>query len=108
VNPLGAVPPGPDPYRFADHSEFARLLAGGGLDGVRVETIEVTHEATDADELWEGLLGGSARGSALVESQDGRTRGRIRAEFQHMLEEMRHGAVYRIPAAVELASGHKP
>jgi ubiquinone/menaquinone biosynthesis C-methylase UbiE len=108
VEPSGEVPPGPDPFRFADHAEFARLLAGGGLDGVSVETIELSHEAQDADELWNGLLGGSARGSALVERQNPPTRRRIRVEFERLVDQLRHGSVYQIPADVELASGHKP
>jgi SAM-dependent methyltransferase len=108
VERSGEVPPGPDPFRFAEHAEFARLLAGGGLDGVSVETIELAHEAHDADELWNGLLGGSARGSALVEGQNPPTRRRIRVEFERLVKELRRGAVYRISADVELASGHKP
>jgi ubiquinone/menaquinone biosynthesis C-methylase UbiE len=108
VKPAGEVPPGPDPYRFADQVEFAALLLGGGLHGVSVETIELAHEAQDAEELWNGLLGGSARGSALVEGQDAATRRRIRAEFERLVDQLRRGAVYRIPADVELASGSKP
>ena len=108
VEPSGEVPPGPDPYRFADQVEFAALLAGGGLQGTSVETIELAHEAQDADELWHGLLGGSARGSAIVEGQNAPTRRRIRAEFERLVDQLRLGAVYRIPADVELASGSKP
>jgi SAM-dependent methyltransferase len=108
VEPSGEVPPGPDPYRFADQVEFAALLAGGGLEGVSVETVDLVHEAQDADELWNGLLGGSARGSALVEGQDPPTRRRIRAEFERLADQLRRGAVYRIPADVELARGSKP
>jgi hypothetical protein len=75
---------------------------------VSVETIELAHEAQDADELWNGLLGGSARGSALVEGQNPPTRRRIRAEFERLVDQLRRGAVYRIPADVELAGGSKP
>jgi SAM-dependent methyltransferase len=108
VDPAGEVPEGPDPFRLARDEEFAQLLAGAGLEGVHVGTIELEHRAEDPDELWRGLLGGSVRGAALVESQDEPTRARIRAEFGRALEELRTGEGYAIPAVVKLASGRVP
>jgi SAM-dependent methyltransferase len=108
VEPAGEVPAGPDPFRLAHDEEFAQLLSGAGLQGVRVGTIELEHRAVDADELWLGLLGGSVRGAALVEGQGERTRQRIRAEFGRVLEDLRAGEGYAIPAVVKLASGRVP
>jgi SAM-dependent methyltransferase len=108
VEPAGEVPPGPDPFRLAADREFAAVLRAAGLDEVRVDTIELEHRGDDADQLWLGLLGGSVRGAALVEAQDEATRVRVRAEFGRLLEELRAGDGYAIPAVVKLASGRRP
>ncbi|HEX6014082.1 MAG TPA: methyltransferase domain-containing protein [Geminicoccaceae bacterium] len=107
VDPAGAIPAGPDSFRFAADAEFAALLRGGGLTDVGVETIDLIHAGDNPDALWEGMLGGSVRGAGLVEAQDGPTRERIRLEFGRLVEELRDGGRYRIPIAVKLASGRK-
>lgn len=106
--PTAAVPPGPDPFRFAEDDQFRSLLLEVGLVDVDVEQLAHVHQAGDADELWEGLLGGSVRGSTLVQSQDRGSRRRIRAEFDRILAEYRHGEGYAIPAAAALARGSRP
>src|SRR3954454_12133620 len=50
---------GPDPFRFADNDEFRGLLRGAGLADIEVHEVELSHRVADADELWQGLLGGS-------------------------------------------------
>ena len=104
VEPGGAVPAGPDTFRFADEAELERLFAGAGFEQVAVETLDLVHEANDLDELWHGLLGGSVRGAGVVEAQDAPTRERIRAEFHRLAGEL--GG--RIPCGVKLASGRRP
>jgi SAM-dependent methyltransferase len=108
IEPAGEVPPGPNPFGLAADAEFAAVLRTAGLDEVRVDTIELEHRGDDADELWGGLLGGSVRGAALVEAQDEATRARVRAEFGRLLEELRAGDGFAIPAVVKLASGCRP
>jgi SAM-dependent methyltransferase len=108
VEATGVLPAGPDAFRFAIESEFAALLSGAGLQDVGVDTIELVHEGDDAEELWLGLLGGSVRGAGLVEAQDRATRARIRTEFGRLLEALREGNRYSIPAVVRLARGEKP
>jgi ubiquinone/menaquinone biosynthesis C-methylase UbiE len=108
VQAAGELPAGPDPYRFGIESEFAKLLSGAELRDVGVATIELTHEGDDVEELWLGLLGGSVRGAGLVEVQDEATRSRIRTEFGRLLETLRKGDRYEIPAVVKLARGEKP
>jgi SAM-dependent methyltransferase len=107
VEPAGEVPEGPDSFRFAGEDELDALLRGAGLAHVRVETIDVFHEGDDAEELWRGLLGGSVRGAGLVEAQAEPTRQRIRAEFDSLVEALRRGDGYAIPAAAKLASATK-
>ena len=108
VLPAGEVPAGPDSFRFAGEAEFAGLLSDAGLTGAMVETIDLVHEADDLDELWQGLLGGSVRGAALVEAQGAETRERIRIEFDRLMDDLRSEGRYRIPIAVKLGSARKP
>lgn len=108
AEPSGQIPAGgPDGFRLADDREFSALLGAAGLEQVRVDTIEVAAEGDDPEELWLGLLGGSVRGAALVEAQDEPMRLRIRAEFLRLLEQMRSGDGYAVPAVVKLASGRR-
>ena len=83
VAEVGATPPedlpaGPDFFRFSADDEFDTLLREGGLDGCRVETIDLTHQVPTADELWDGLTGATVRMAALVMAQPEDTRRRIR------------------------------
>jgi SAM-dependent methyltransferase len=108
VTPAGEVPPGPDPFRLADDGDFVALLSGAGLDEAAVATLEFVHEGHDVEELWDGLMGGSVRSSALVEAQDASTKARIRERFELLVEDLRSEGRYRIPVAVKLGSARKP
>ena len=113
VGAAGAKPPedipvGPDFFRFADDEEFDGLLAEHGFKDRRVETIGFTRSFASADELWDGLLGGTVRTSALILGQPEETRQAIREDFDRRLEEHRHGDAFELPVSVKLASGRKP
>jgi SAM-dependent methyltransferase len=106
--PLPAVPAGPDFFRFSDECALADLLLGAGLDDVRVETVAFRHRLAGADELWDGLLQGTVRMSALVHGQDGPTRRRIRATFDALAAEHAvHDGALELPVSVKLASAEK-
>ena len=60
---------GPDPNRFADDDEFRAAAVKRGSRG-RGGPVGLAHPAgADADELWEGMLGGSVRTAGLVMQQ---------------------------------------
>ena len=59
------MPVGPDFFSFSVDDAFDSLLRDCGLDDRRVETIAFTHTVASADDLWNGLLGGTVRTSAL-------------------------------------------
>jgi SAM-dependent methyltransferase len=107
VAPAPGVPAGPDPDRFADDGEFARLLRNAGLDGVEVRSVSLTHRVLDGEELWEGLLGGSVRGAGLIMAQPPPTQARIRAEVERLAEQYRADGGLDIPADAKIASGRK-
>jgi len=101
------IPVGPDFFRFSSDAEFSRLLSSSGLDEVGVRTIDFRHRIPDADHLWKGMLEGSVRTRALLRLQRPEVRGRIRAEFDRLLEGYRSGDGFDVPVSVKLASGRK-
>jgi SAM-dependent methyltransferase len=101
ARPPAGLPPGPPFFRFADHDEFAALLAGAGFTGVVVTTIAFPHRIAGPDDLWNTLISGTVRTAALVEGQPGHVRAAIRAEFDRLVAE--HGSF--VPVSVTLAAG---
>lgn len=83
------LPAGPSPYRFADPRTLRRLLRDAGLAKVKLGTVSFAVEVADARELWDGLLGGSVRGSAAVLAQPDAARRRIRAALKRRAAEFR-------------------
>ncbi|MEK6229584.1 MAG: class I SAM-dependent methyltransferase [Actinomycetota bacterium] len=102
------APAGPDPYRFADNDEFRGLLRGAGLQDVEVHSVSLTHQVPDADELWQGMLGGSVRTAGLVMRQPPPTRTRVRAAVERLAEEYRGEGGLAIPACAKIARGRLP
>ncbi len=108
VAPSADVPSGPPFFRFADETEFARLLSDAGLGDVKVRTVAFTHQFASGDELWNGLLGGTVRTRALVLAQPEHLQARIRAAFDRHVRPYTTRNGLEIPVSVKLASGHKP
>ena len=106
--PPADIPPGPPIFRFADDVEFSRLLSNAGLEDASVETIDFSLQIRSADELWDGLVGGTVRVRPLVVAQSDETQQAIRARFEELLEECRDGDGFDVPVAVKLGSGRKP
>ena len=102
------VPTGPNFFRFSADEEFDALMRDHGLEQRAVETIAFTHRVANADELWEGLLGGTVRTSALIERQPDETRRRIRDSFDRLVRQYQRDAVLELPVSAKLASGRKP
>lgn len=102
------IPQGPDFFRFSRDEEFAALLREAGLEDVDVQTIPFTHAVSSADELWDGLLGGTVRTSALILGQPEETQRQIRGAFNGLVEEYRRGEALELPVSVKLAAGSSP
>jgi SAM-dependent methyltransferase len=79
VEVRGGLPEGPDPYRLADHGAMCELLSSIGRAEARA--LRLVHEAHDAEELWRGLLGGTARISTVLAAQPEDVRARVREAF---------------------------
>jgi SAM-dependent methyltransferase len=101
------VAEGPDPYRFADDSEFAAQLGRAGIGDVAVETLSLSLPVRGSNEFWEGQMGSVLRASAVIDAQPEEIRGRIRDAFDHRLEAHRARDGFEIPVVAKLASGRK-
>lgn len=102
------VAAGPNPYRFADESEFARVLRVAGYREVAVQTIALTQHVAGADQLWEGLMGSCVRASAVIGRQPPEIQRRIRSALDRRLERYRTDDGFELPAVVKIASGRTP
>jgi SAM-dependent methyltransferase len=108
ATPPGDIPIGPDFFRFSVDEEFDALLRDHGLEDTTVRTIAFTHRVASADELWDGLLGGTVRTSALILRQPEETRRRIRDAFDRLACHFKRGDVLELPVSAKLAAGRKP
>ena len=108
VNPPLAFPPGPPAYRFADEGELRSLLEGAGLRDVRIETVELTYEIDDVDELWDGVLTGSVRTAAQIRAMDDDQQARVRGALDELLEDRRSNGGLELETAVKIAVGVNP
>jgi SAM-dependent methyltransferase len=110
VNEVGApppadLPPGPPFFQFSTADVFAALLASGGFPDVEVRTVTFAHPVADADEWWDGLIGGTVRSSALVVRQPDDVRRAIRAAFDRVASRYADGSRLTVPVSVKLAVG---
>ncbi len=98
------VPPGPDPYRFADERALSELLRGAGLCEPRIEAVRFSQPVESVDDLWQGVLGGSVRSAARIEAQPESERRRVRFELERLAEECREGGSLSVPVSVTVGS----
>ncbi|MDQ3719737.1 MAG: class I SAM-dependent methyltransferase [Actinomycetota bacterium] len=98
------VPPGPDPYRFADPVEMTALLDGAGLRESRTTRLDFEQRVEDVEHLWQGMLGGSVRSAARVEAQPEADRRRVRRTLERLAEVHREGDHLAVPVSVRLGS----
>jgi SAM-dependent methyltransferase len=107
ATPPADLPAGPPFFRFSSDAELSRLLHDAGFDEVEVRTLSFTHRLSGADELWQGVLGGTVRTAPLVLGQPTETRRRIRATFDRLAGEYAVGDSLEVPVSVKVAAGRK-
>jgi len=102
------VPQGYSIFRFADTSEFRRLLEGADLTGIRVEDHQTTYTIPDFDTLWRGGLGSFAVTASAIAHQDAATQVAIRAALERRAEAYRTPDGLKLPVAFKIGAGQKP
>src|SRR5262249_6012939 len=108
ARPPSDIPTGPDFFRFSSEEAFGGLLRGAGLENVEVQTLAFSYPVASVEQLWDGLLGGTVRTSALILRQSRATRARIRAELDRLAHTCVTDDGLAVPVAVKLAAGRKP
>lgn len=102
------VPAGPAFFRFSVDDQFTALLRDRGLADVEVNSIVFDHPVPTAGQLWDGVLAGTVRTSALILRQSEPTRQHIRAVFDRLVAEYQRGDHLKLSVSVKLAAGTKP
>ncbi|MDT0331750.1 class I SAM-dependent methyltransferase [Nocardiopsis lambiniae] len=103
-----AVPAGPAFFHFSDAGRLTDLLSSAGLAEVGVTAVSLTHTVASLDALWEGLMSGTVRVSALVRGQGEDTRRRIRAGFERSLADLvGDGGEVTLPVRVLVGHGRR-
>ncbi|HEY5847096.1 MAG TPA: methyltransferase domain-containing protein [Microlunatus sp.] len=104
------IPNGPAFFHFADDAVFAELLSSAGFRGVSVRRIAFDQTVPTAEALWDGIVEGSVRTSALIRHQSADVRDRARAALIEALGPYRSVADepgYRLPVSMKLVSGRR-
>lgn len=108
ARPPTGLPAGPPFFMYSDDRALAGLLEKAGLVDVTVTTHTFVHRVPSADALWDGVLAGSVRTSALVAGQPPEIRAAIRATFDRLTEPYRVEAGLDLPVSVLVASARLP
>ena len=103
-----SIPSGPAFFRFADDAGFTSLLSAAGFTDISIRRIGFDHTLTSADALWDGIVEGSVRTSALVRAQSLEVQRRARAQLADALMPYAGDDGYRIPVSIKLARGRLP
>jgi SAM-dependent methyltransferase len=101
------VPEGPPLFRFSDERELATLLRGAGFEGVAVSTVAFSQPVGTADELWDGMLGGTVRLGITIRSMGEGERARLREAVGQRLAPYATDRGIELPVSAKLASGMK-
>ena len=108
ATPPPDIPAGPAFFRFSTDGELTALLEGQGLEQVSVTTRGFSHRANNAEQVWNGILDGTVRTSALVTGQPDAVRRRVHEAFAAILERHRHADHLELPTSVKMAAGIAP
>jgi SAM-dependent methyltransferase len=98
---------GPASHRFAERDEMLGLLRGAGLREARFEEVATVVRCRGADELWEGVLGGSVRASTTILRQPEGVRRRVRAAVGRRAAHYRGRGGLELPARAVIGAASR-
>lgn len=102
------LPAGPPFFAYSTDDALTGLLGGAGLRDVAVRSLLFTHRVPTAQALWDGVMEGTVRTSALVRSQSPGVRGRIRANFDRLAGNHLADEGLELPVSVKIACAWRP
>jgi hypothetical protein len=94
-------------FRFSDDQELAGLLRSAGLMQPVVKAYSFTHRLASAEELWNGILGGTVRTSIGIRRQTKEIQDRIRTVFERLVQPYVVEGGLRVPVAFKIGAGRK-
>jgi SAM-dependent methyltransferase len=97
------LPDGPPFFRYSDHEECRRALAG--FSAVEVSTRPLVWRFSDPEMLFRAALDGGVRTSAIMQAQTPEALAKVRAAIRDGLEAHRDGDAFALPMPYVLASG---
>jgi SAM-dependent methyltransferase len=98
-----------DFFHYSTDAAFAGLLTAGGLQDVVVRTTAFQHSVATTGELWDGLLAGIDRSSAmLILQQSKQVQRQIRRAFERRAGVYWTGERLDLPVSAKVASGRRP
>ena len=97
----------PSSVRFADDIELESLLTDQSFVDIGIRTVEFMHGVGSTDELWDGLLHGTVRTSAVIRGQSAEVVRRLRASFDRRVDGYQTGAKYQLPVSFKLAAARR-
>ncbi|GAC1626348.1 MAG: class I SAM-dependent methyltransferase [Chloroflexota bacterium] len=107
ASPPQTLPSGPDVFRYADDDAFTLLLSSAGFKDVRIERVAFTHGFASIDDVWDGVLAGGVRISAMVLGQPADIRRAVREHYDGMMDAYVVGDRVELPISVKVGSGRK-
>jgi ubiquinone/menaquinone biosynthesis C-methylase UbiE len=102
------LPPGPSFFLYADSGTATKSLTAAGFEAVSTGIVPQTWELRTTDDLFESLLRGTVRTSALLKGQPPDVLGRVRRSFRDELAVYAAGDVVRVPMPAVVVTGSKP
>jgi len=102
------LPPGPNFFLYADPQAATRSLATAGFEVVSTRVVPQTWELPTADDVFDSLLRGTVRTSALLTRQSPDVLARVRSSFRDDMATYVVGGVVRVPMPAVVVSGSRP
>ena len=102
------LPEGPPFFRFSNAAECRRVLDLAGLKDINVRTLPLTWMLGSSDAVFEALLYGGVRTSAVLRAQTPEALERIKQAVRRSAERYARGERFEIPMPAVLASGTVP
>ena len=101
------LPEGPPFFRFSSADECRRTLEQAGFDEVNVTTLPLTWTMKSSDAVFDALIRGGVRTSAILRAQTTDALAKIRFAVGHAVEQYPHGAGFALPMPAVMASGRR-